>query len=572
MLARCLHMRRKLMPIILTLFPILIIVTTNVTTVNATTWSTQTYRLTDYPFFDGFPSLTQFEDETILIVWSENALENTSLFYSLSYDYGSTWSHQGNFTDIYAAGDDSNPSAVQLNNGTIFVVWASNRPPPPPPPEPDFCLTASPQNLTIRQGNSKNSTITVTSINNFNETVDLMVMGAPPGVNTVLNPTQVECSPNGNVTSILEVSVGATAVPGNYTFSVTGKSGKIVRSVNIYLEITTLETFSYTTSVPNFKAKKTGNNPLALGTTKAPAVDRRLSSRFAEKAGSEQVTQDYDIYYKVSHDSASSWSKGISLTSNDVDDVDPSVFQASNGTIYVLWSSNRNGNNDIFYKTSSDFGSSWSSEKQITHDTNRDNGSSIIQTQDGKFWVVWSSDRTGDYEIFYKTYDGSSWSIDKRLTYSNNSDSSPSILQTLDGTIWIFWGSDELSPTSNGDIYYKTSNDNGDTWSESVQFTTDNNEDTWPCAIQTCDTKIWVVWTSNRADQPNGNWDIYYRTSLAGDVNEDGIIDDLDLAKLSLSYGYFWWQPQYDPDVDLNKDGIVEMQDVLIICMNYGDT
>jgi len=566
-------MRGKLTPIILILFPILIVATTTVTTVTATTWSTHTHRLTDYPFFDGFPSLTQFEDGTILIVWSEKTYENNSLFYSLSYDYGSTWSHQGNLTDIYASGDDSNPSVVQLNNGTIFVVWASNRPPPQPPPEPDFYLTASPQNLTIQQGNSKNSTITVTSLNNFNETVNLMVMGAPPGVNTALNPTQVECPPNGNVTSILEVSVGNATVPGNYNFLVTGKSGKIVRSVNIYLEITASETFAYTTSVLDFEAKKSArDNPHAFGTRKTLAVNRELPSRFAEEAESEQATQDYDIYYKVSHNGASSWSNDNPLTNNNVEDVDPSIFQAANGTIYVLWASNRNGSNDIFYKTSSDFGSSWSNEKQITNDTNRDNSPSIIQTQDGKFWVVWSSDRTGDYEIFCKTYDGSSWSIDERLTYSNNSDSCPSILQTLNGTIWVFWGSDELSPTSNGDIYYKASNDNGDTWSESVQFTTDNNEDTWPCAIQTCDTKIWVVWTSNRADQPGGNWDIYYRTSLAGDVNEDGIIDDLDLAKLSLSYGYFWWQPQYDPDVDLNKDGIVEMQDVLIICMNYGAT
>ena len=566
-------MRRKSVAIILILFPILIIATTTVTTVTATTWSTQAHRLTDYPFFDGFPSLTQFEDGTILIVWSEKALENTSLFYSLSYDYGSTWSHQGNLTDIYGSGDDSNPSVVQLNNGTIFVVWASNRPPPPPPPEPDFSMTVFPQYLTIPQNSSKNSIITVTSLNGFNETVSLRVLSAPSGVNTALNPTEVTPIPNGNVTSILTVSVEATATPGNYTFLVMGKSGKITRSVNIYLEITESPPLAYTKSLSLFDTKKKSeNNQVAPYSKKTRSVSHKLSSFFVEQAGVPQTIQDHEIYYKISHDYTTSWSNDTTLTNNEVEDVDPAIFQAANGTIYVLWSSNRNGNNDIFYKASSDFGSSWSNEKQIINDTNRDNSPSIIQTKDGKFWVVWSSDRTGDYEIFYKTYDGSSWSIDKWLTNSTNSDSSPSILQTLDGTIWVFWGSDELSPTAMGDIYYKTSTDNGDTWSESVQFTTDNKEDTWPCAIQTCDTKIWVVWTSNRADQPDGNWDIYYRTSLAGDVNEDGIVDGLDLARLSLSYGYFWWQPQYDPDVDLNRDGIVEMQDVLIVCMNYGST
>jgi len=263
------------MPIILTLFPILIVATTTVTTVTATTWSTQAHRLTDYPFFDGFPSLTQLEDGTILIVWSEKALENTSLFYSLSYDYGSTWSHQGNLTDIYTSGDDTNPSVIQLNNGTIFVAWASNRLPPPPPPEPDFSMTVFPQYLTIPQNSSKNSIITVTSLNGFNETVRLRVLSAPPGVNTALNPTEVTPIPNGNVTSILTVSVEAMTTPGNYTFLVIGRSGKIVHNVNIYLEITASETFAYTTSVLNFEAKKRArDNPLASGTRKALAVGR----------------------------------------------------------------------------------------------------------------------------------------------------------------------------------------------------------------------------------------------------------------------------------------------------------
>ncbi len=566
-------MHCKSMATILILFPILIVATTTVTTVKAATWSTQAHRLTDFPFFDGFPSLTQLEDGTILIVWSEKALENISLFYSLSYDYGSTWFHKGNLTDIYTSGDDSNPSVVQLNNGTIFVAWASNRPPQPPPPEPDFSMTGFPQYLTIPQNSSKNSIVTVTSLNGFNETVSLRVLSAPLGVNTALNPTEVTPTPNGSVTSILTVSVEATATPGNYTFLVMGKSGKITRSVNIYLEITESSPLAYTKSLSLFDVKKRlENNQVVSYSKKTRGVSHELSSSFVEEAGVTQTIQDHEIYYKVSHDYATSWSNDIALTDNEVEDLDPSIFQAANGTIYVLWASNRNGNNDIFYKASSDFGSSWSDEKQVTNDTNKDNGPSIIQTQDGEFWVVWSSNRTGDDEIFYKKYDGLSWSIDKRLTNSTKSDSSPSILQALDGTIWVFWGSDELSQTATGDIYFKTSNDNGVTWSESVQFTTDNAEDTWPFAIQTCDTKVWVVWTSNRADQPDGNWDIYYRTSLAGDVNEDGIVDALDLARLSLSYGYFWWQPQYDQAADLNRDGIVEMQDVLIVCMNYGAT
>ena len=399
-----------------------------------------------------------------------------------------------------------------------------------------------------------------------------MTVGVPPGVNSILNPTEVTPPPNGNAASILTVSVEPTAIPGSYSFLVIGKSGKIIHSVDIYLEITEATTLAYPKSLSLFyKKKRARNNQLASDAKETRAVSRGLSSPLAEEAGVEEATQDSEIYYKVSHDHTTSWFSDTTLTNNEVEDVDPSIFQAANGTIYIFWSSNRNGNHDIFFKASFDFGFSWSNEIQVTDDTNEDKGPSVIQTLDGNIWVAWCSNRTGDYEIFYKKHDGS-WSGDMRLTYSTYSDASPSILQTLDGTIWVFWASIEISPTATGDNYYQTSSDNGATWSESVRFTTDNAEDTWPCAIQTSDTKILVVWTSNRADQPDGNWDIYYRTSLAGDLNEDGVVDSLDLTMVSLSYGYFWWEPEYDPDADLNKDGIVEMQDVLIICINYGAT
>jgi hypothetical protein len=158
------------------------------------------------------------------------------------------------------------------------------------------------------------------------------------------------------------------------------------------------------------------------------------------------------------------------------------------------------------------------------------------------------------------------------LTNSTNSDACPSILQTIDETIWIFWSSIELSPTATGDIYYKFSLDNGATWSDRVQFTTDPYEDVWPSLTQAHNTGIWVVWTSDRADQPDGNWDIYFRTSLVGDVNEDGVVDIWDLSIVGKAYGSLKGEPEYTPEADINKDQIVDMRDIQLVARNYGKT
>ena len=235
----------------------------------------------------------------------------------------------------------------------------------------------------------------------------------------------------------------------------------------------------------------------------------------------------------------------------------------------IVWQSNRLGNHDIFCMTTTD-GASWSDPIQLTTDPGPDKGPHFTQTRDGKIWLVWTSRRTGDYEIFCKSYDGSSWSGDWRLTYDTLTDVNPWILQAIDDTMMIFWSSG--STTSAFDIYYVYSSNNGASWSDAFQFTTDNNEDMWPAVAETSDTKIWVVWTSNRADQPDGNWDIYHKTSLAGDVNNNGAVDVFDLSIVGAAYGTFDGMPGYNADADINKDGIVDSRDLAIVTLYYGET
>jgi hypothetical protein len=126
----------------------------------------------------------------------------------------------------------------------------------------------------------------------------------------------------------------------------------------------------------------------------------------------------------------------------------------------------------------------------------------------------------------------------------------------------------ELTETGTTDVYYKCSYDNGVTWTDIIQFTTDENEDVWPLVTQTSDMKMWVVWTSNR----DGEWDVYLRTSLVGDVNEDGVVDVRDLAIVAKAYGTFKGDSDYNPDADINKDGVVDMRDIAIVAKFFGET
>jgi hypothetical protein len=328
------------------------------------------------------------------------------------------------------------------------------------------------------------------------------------------------------------------------------------------------------------------------GTDISPSIFQDMNGSIWVVWSSDR-TGGFDLYYKTSSDNGLTWSNATRLTTDPSDDLSPTATQTMNGSIWVVWSSDRTGGFDLYYKTSSDNGLTWSNATRLTTDPNPDKLPSIAQTSDGNIWVSWSSNRLEDYEIFYKTYNGLSWSNETNLTVDPNIDTDPSILQTLDGTTWIFWSRRNVTPeVVEGelvyceDLYYKYSCENGITWSDSIQFTFTDiytvvedgyiivcyNDDTWSTVMQARDTSIWVAWTSNRTDQTDGDWEIYFRASLAGDVNEDGAVDIFDLSAVAKAYASVVGGPEYDPDLDITKDGRVDMRDIAIISKHYGST
>ena len=286
------------------------------------------------------------------------------------------------------------------------------------------------------------------------------------------------------------------------------------------------------------------------------------------------VSLDYSIIYQTSSDGGASWSPETTLTTDVGVDVSPSIFQDVNGSIWVVWSSDRTGGYDLYYKTSSNGGLNWTDANRLTTGPALDKLPSITQTSDGNVWISWSSrNEQEEYEIFYITYNGSSWSNKTQLTAAPNEvDTDPAILEVLGETILIFWASRGTGPSAQtDDLYYKYSSDNGATWSDRILFTKDSlqYDDTWPTLTQVRDTKIWVAWTSNIADE---DYDIYLRASLAGDVNEDGEVDIFDLTLVAQAYGSVVGDPAYDEACDITKDGRVDMRDLTIVSKYYGAT
>jgi Big-like domain-containing protein/immune inhibitor InhA-like protein len=92
-------------------------------------------------------------------------------------------------------------------------------------PTPDFSVGASPSSVSVTQGSSATSTVTVTSLNGFNGAVTLSASGLPSGVSASFSPASVTPPANGSAASTLTLTASATATTGTATIAVTGTSG-----------------------------------------------------------------------------------------------------------------------------------------------------------------------------------------------------------------------------------------------------------------------------------------------------------------------------------------------------------
>jgi hypothetical protein len=105
----------------------------------------------------------------------------------------------------------------------------------PPPTGANFALSPSPSALNVTQGNEGTSTITVSAVNGFTDTVDFRVtaLGLPAGVTASLNPTSV----TGSGTSTLTVFTADSTPVGSFPIVVTGTSGVLTQTAYVKLAV-----------------------------------------------------------------------------------------------------------------------------------------------------------------------------------------------------------------------------------------------------------------------------------------------------------------------------------------------
>ncbi|UCE73938.1 MAG: exo-alpha-sialidase, partial [Methanomassiliicoccales archaeon] len=109
----------------------------------------------------------------------------------------------------------------------------------------------------------------------------------------------------------------------------------------------------------------------------------------------------WQIHYRRSENNGLTWTDDVKL-SYSTDDVYLSAIALRDNEVHVVWTDERDGNREIYYKYSLDNGENWSEDIRLTHDPAQSITQDIAVNND--VHVVFSDDRSGDMEIYYKYY------------------------------------------------------------------------------------------------------------------------------------------------------------------------
>lgn len=164
------------------------------------------------------------------------------------------------------------------------------------------------------------------------------------------------------------------------------------------------------------------------------------------------------------------WSSQKRLTWNAGYSSGPKIAVDSNNHIHVFWYDNSSGNLEIYYKKSTDEGDNWSALHRLTWTSDYSTEHDVTIDSADKIHIVWYDGPSGNMSLYYKksTDGGSTWSAPTRVMWNSADAPGTSIAVDSSDTLHVLYIDKH---TGTDEVYYKKSTNGGLNWSAPEQLT-----------------------------------------------------------------------------------------------------
>ena len=201
------------------------------------------------------------------------------------------------------------------------------------------------------------------------------------------------------------------------------------------------------------------------------------------------IVDSTNVYFMRSLDNGTSWSTEtqISATPGSGRAEDPAI-STDGSYVHLSWNDDRNGNMEIYYRRSTDKGVTWGAETHLINNGTHKSYTSMLSLFDSSVVIPCGDNRTGTYNIFIKqsSDSGTNWGPDVQVTSNTHTNSYPYMVQNKSILHLLFYRIDDST------IMYMRSSDDGVTWG---YIDTIGIGDQQPF-LQYTGTVLHVIWSS----------------------------------------------------------------------------
>jgi hypothetical protein len=293
-------------------------------------------RLTNSSGSSYYPAI-HVSGNIVLVTWTDNRDGNYEIYFKKSADNGNTWSSDTRLTSNSSVSDY--PS-IDASGSTVIIAWQDNR-------DGNYEIYSK---RSGDGGNNWGADQRLSSNSSFSEYPAVTISGAKVNV-------AWEDNRDGNREIYSKYSAD-----GGVSWS--------------------------------------GENRITNNSSQSTSASITSEGDFVDLTWSDQRDGNWEIYYKYSADGGINFGPDQRLTNASGNSWYPSIA-TDDAFIHICWQDARDGNNEVYYKLSTDGGTTWLNDTRLTNDAGASNTPSI-NISGSALHIVWSDNRDGNTEIYYK--------------------------------------------------------------------------------------------------------------------------------------------------------------------------